>query len=131
MWSWFFFQFSEKGNIRKKVLFVLIFWILVSEVWSCCQKIESPVIKPTINPIEIVNVEELFSFESEFVIVEDVTEAGVDEGVDEGIIDEGVDGEVVAGVVEGVGEGAGTAMQLHFETLLQSVKRLLLKSLHI
>ena len=84
-----------------------------SNVWRCSQKIESPVIKPTINPIEIVNVEELFGFESEFVIVEGVSEAGV--------------GFVVG---EGFGEGVAT-MQLHLETLLQSVKRLLLKSLHI
>ena len=79
----------------------------------------NPIINPTINPIEFVEVEELF-IPFEFVVVEDVNEA---EGVDEVIGDKGVD--------ERFGEGVGTVVQLHFETLLQSVMRLFSKSLHI
>ena len=57
---------------------------------------------------------------------------GIDEGVGEGV-DEGVGkggGGDGVGVGDGVGDGVGTALQLHFETLLQSIMVLLLKSLH-
>ena len=46
---------------------------------------------------------------------------GVGKGFDEGVGD---------GVGDGVGEGVGT-VQLHFDTLLQSIMVLLLKSLYI
>ena len=63
---------------------------------------------------------------------------GVGEGVDEGVgkdvgdgVGNGVGVGVGVGVGDGVGDGVGTALQLHFETLLQSIMVLLLKSLHI
>ena len=58
---------------------------------------------------------------------------GIGKGVDEGVgkeVDEGVGDGVGDGVGEGVGEGVGT-IQMHLETLLQSVMVLLPKSLHI
>ena len=54
---------------------------------------------------------------------------GVDKGGDEGV-GEGIGEGVNEGVGKGVGEGVG-AVQLHLETLLQSVMVLLSKSLQL
>ena len=59
---------------------------------------------------------------------------GVGDGVGEGVGDgvgEGVGDGVGEGVGEGVGDGVGTALHWQYETLLQSVMRLLSKSLQI
>ena len=60
-----------------------------------------------------------------------VNDDGVGFGVDDDGVGEDVGEGVGDGVGEGVGEGVGTALHWHFETLLQSVMRLLSKSLQI
>ena len=52
--------------------------------------------------------------------IPEILRCWVGEGVDDGV-GEGVDEGVGKGVGEGVGGGVGTAVQIHFETLLQLV----------